>query len=232
MHTPMNLLLQEELAGGELNIVFDNYSGQNKNNMVLKLTAWLKQMGYFKQVNFVFLVVGHTKNAADSSFNSLKLKYWKQNIYFMLDLIQCLNMSDSATVVPTKKEDFLDYDALFDDIYGDLAGIVKQNHIFSCGGDSDDMIPIIQLCESNLDEHKTVNHKATKKTQKLNNVSKLRSHSISLLLVIKCLGLNPYKVVEMGKNYCPMIPVQFQDNALYAELDASIKAKVKYEKMF
>jgi hypothetical protein len=55
--------------GGELNIIFDNCSGQNKNNTVLRLIVFLTEMGYFKQVNFVFLVVGHTKNAADQILN-------------------------------------------------------------------------------------------------------------------------------------------------------------------
>jgi len=63
-------LLCEDLVGGELNIVFDNCSGQNKNNTVLKLAAWLMAMWYFKSVQFIFLVVGHTKNAADCLFNS------------------------------------------------------------------------------------------------------------------------------------------------------------------
>ena len=43
-------LLREEEVGGELNIIFDNCSGQNKNNTVLKLAAWLMAMGYFKSV--------------------------------------------------------------------------------------------------------------------------------------------------------------------------------------
>ena len=144
-------------------------------------------------------------------------------------------MSDSVTVVPTTPEDFLNYDALFDDVYRDLAGMIKQNHIFACGGgDGDDnaMLPIIQLRESNLDEHPIVNHKVVKKSCKLSNIGELRAHSILKLLVIKCLGLNPYKVVEMWKNYRPMIPVEFQDDELYAEPDASIKAKVKDERMF
>ena len=58
-------LLRDDSAGGELNIIFDNCSGQNKNNTVLRLAAWLKQMGYLKKVKFVFLIVGHIKNAAD-----------------------------------------------------------------------------------------------------------------------------------------------------------------------
>ena len=84
--------------------------------MVLKLASWLKQMGYFKKVNFVFLVVGHTKKTADSSFNSLTVEFQRENIYTMQDSFQRLNVPDSVTVVPTTPEDFLDYDALFDDV--------------------------------------------------------------------------------------------------------------------
>ena len=62
-------LLSADAVGGELNIVFDNCSGQNKNNTVLKLAAWLMAMSYFKLVHFIFLVVGHTQNAADRLFN-------------------------------------------------------------------------------------------------------------------------------------------------------------------
>ena len=76
----LNLFLDDS-AGGELNIIFDNCSGQNKNNTVLKLAAWLKAMGFFCTMNFTFLVVGHTKNAADRLFNSLKHKYRKRNIH-------------------------------------------------------------------------------------------------------------------------------------------------------
>ena len=96
-------LLQEDVAGGELNIVFDNCSGQNKNNhRVLKLAAWLKQMGYFKKVNFGFLVVCHTKNATDSSFNSLKDEYCRENIYTMQDLFQRLDVARGFLLCDTQ----------------------------------------------------------------------------------------------------------------------------------
>lgn len=55
-------ILRDDLTGGELNIIFDNCSDQNKNNTVLKLAAWIKHIGYFNDVNFVVLIVGHTKN--------------------------------------------------------------------------------------------------------------------------------------------------------------------------
>ncbi len=42
----LNLLLDDS-AGGEINVIFDNFSGQNKNNTVLKLAACLKAMIFF-----------------------------------------------------------------------------------------------------------------------------------------------------------------------------------------
>jgi hypothetical protein len=73
-------------------------------------------MGYFNKVKFVFLIVGHTKNAIDQLFNSLKHEYRKENIFTMQALFDCLSVSDSVKVVPLVAEDFLDYDALFDDV--------------------------------------------------------------------------------------------------------------------
>ena len=48
-----------------LNIVFDNCPGQNKNNTVIRLVPYLVEMGYFRRVEFMFLIVGHTKNNCD-----------------------------------------------------------------------------------------------------------------------------------------------------------------------
>jgi hypothetical protein len=42
------------------------------------MATWMMAMNYFKDVNFIFLVVGHTKNAADCLFNSLKDEYRQQ----------------------------------------------------------------------------------------------------------------------------------------------------------
>jgi hypothetical protein len=37
-----------------LNILMDNCSGQNKNNMVLRLAAYLVEKGSFAQLDFIF----------------------------------------------------------------------------------------------------------------------------------------------------------------------------------
>ena len=223
-------LLQDDAAGGALYIIFDNCSGQNKNNTVLKLAGWLKAMGYFKKVEFMFLIVGHTKNAADSLFNSLKHEYRKKNLFTMQALYNCLGVSECVTVVPTLPDDFLDYDRLLNKIYRNIAGMVLSNHIFSVSGD--DPLPVMELRESNLPEHPILKHKLSKRGKELRVVAELKAKSDTLLLLIKCLGMNPYKVVTMWKNYRPLVPVEYQCDILYAEPDPEVMAKVKDEKVY
>ncbi len=124
-------ILRDNEHGSELNIVFDNCCGQNKNNTVLRLAAWIVKMGYFLEVNFIFLIVGHTKNAADRLFNSLKVQYRKKNLYTFNQLVEALGTSRTITIHPAVSEDFLNYGDLFDFFYKKLAGQIKQNHIFS-----------------------------------------------------------------------------------------------------
>jgi len=118
-------------------------------------------------VNFTFLIVGHTKNAADRLSNSLKLhEYRKRNIFTMEDLVFQLNVSTSGTVIMTSRDDFLGYDMLLKDMCIDLAGKVKHNHIFLCSGN--DLTSVsMYLRQSNLDEHTTTTHKVSKGSRKL-----------------------------------------------------------------
>ena len=223
-------LLRDNSVGGELNIVFDNCAGQNKNNTVLKMAAWIQQMGFFRTVNFVFLIVGHTKNAADRLFNSLKTEYRKQNIFTMQGMIHTLSASDSVTVVPSDVEDFWDYDALFSKIYRDLSGQVKNNHIFTCSGNGS-FRSVMDLRESNLDDHKKRKHEVTKKNRTFASVVELREYSGTALMPLKSQGMNPYKRVEMWKKYRPVIPFEYWDDDLYAKPDESVMAKVVDEKL-
>ena len=72
----------------------------------------------------------------------------------------------------------------------------------------------------------------SKKSQKFNSAVELKAHSSTPLLPIKCLGMNPYKMVEMWKNYRPMVPMEFQDDELYAKPDAKVMANVKDKKVY
>ncbi len=68
----LNGMIQDGNCGAELNIDFDNCSGQNKTNTVLKLVPNFVEMVYFNKMNFIFLAVEHTKNATNYLFNFLK----------------------------------------------------------------------------------------------------------------------------------------------------------------
>ena len=82
----------EDEAGKEINVVFDNCPGHNKNNTVLQLVPYLVEMNYFRSVNFIFLVAGHTKNACDRWFNRLKQTYRQSQIYSMDMLKETLKL--------------------------------------------------------------------------------------------------------------------------------------------
>jgi hypothetical protein len=51
-----------------------------------------------------------------------------------------------------------------------------------------------------------------------------------VLKPIMCVGLNPYMMVEMFKNYRPVVPVEFHSDELYAEPSPEVWLKVKVEK--
>jgi hypothetical protein len=51
-----------------------------------------------------------------------------------------------------------------------------------------------------------------------------------VLKPIQCVGLNPYKIVEMYKNYRPNVPVEYHSGVIYAEPSEEVWLKVKVEK--
>ena len=73
-------------------------------------------------------------------------------------------------------------------------------------------------------------HKASKRVPKLNSPAEVRAHSQMRLKMMDYVGMNPYKVVELWKNYRDNVPPEFHENALYAEPTAAQWAKVKVEK--
>ncbi len=104
--------------------------------------------GDFLEINFIFLVIGHTKNAADRLFNSLKIMYRKTNLYTFNQLVEALGMSWTITVHSTMSKDFLNYGNLFDFFYKKLTGNIKQNHIFNADQGNE-----IRIRESVLAQH-------------------------------------------------------------------------------
>ncbi len=106
-------------------------------------------MGYFEEIHFIFLVVGHMKNAADCLFNLLKQEYWKQNLFTFDELVQTLDKLLLLTINLTVAKDFLNYSKLLDSLYWPLSGNTKTIHIFSCTDNGTQ----ITIRQSNLNKH-------------------------------------------------------------------------------
>jgi len=118
----------------ELSIVMDNCGGQNKNCMVLQLALLFVELGWYKKVNFIFLIAGHTQNSCDRLFNILKLKYQESDVFSIEGkggLIELLNECNLVHAVHATKLDFKDYDKFLDQIYKNMSvGTVNCSHFF------------------------------------------------------------------------------------------------------
>ena len=101
----------------ELNVIMDNCAGQNKNHMVIQMAAYISERKYFKRINPIFLVKGHTKNMCDRMFNTMKQRYHRRNIYTLEDTYKILNLDEKVTVHPTTFKNFYDWDSFFETLY-------------------------------------------------------------------------------------------------------------------
>ena len=70
-HLSLVLVNGQDIAK-EINFVFDNCGGQNKNRMVLRFMIMLAKLKMARVVRAIFLIKGHTKNDCDRMFNLLK----------------------------------------------------------------------------------------------------------------------------------------------------------------
>jgi hypothetical protein len=124
-------------------------------------------------------------------------------------------------------ENSLNYSKLLDSLYWPLTGNIKTNHIFSC---TDDGIQIT-IRQSNLEEHQEYVLNLWKRgTWDGVTRAQLIEHADKVLNPIQCVGLNPYKIVEMYKNYRPNVPIEYHSDLMYAEPSEEVWSKVKVEK--
>jgi hypothetical protein len=66
---PNNAQAGDHVPAKEINFVFDNCGGQNKNWMVLWMLTILAKLKVAVIVRAIFLVSGHTKNDCDRKFD-------------------------------------------------------------------------------------------------------------------------------------------------------------------
>ena len=89
------------------------------------------------------------------------------------------------------------------------------------------------LRQSDLAEHTAVSFNLRKKGvwEDMTQDKLTETTNSVLAAAIRNVGLNPYKMVEMFKNYRPNVPDEFQSDELYAEPSKEVWSKVKTEKI-
>jgi hypothetical protein len=85
--------------------------------------------------------------------------------------------------------------------------------------------------QSNLDEHQEYVLNLWKRgTWDGVTWAQLIEHADKVLRPIQCVGLNPYKIVEMYNNYRLNVPIEYHSDLIYAEPSEEVWLKVKVEK--
>jgi hypothetical protein len=190
-----------------LNIVMDNCAGQNKNNYVLRLAAYLVEKRYFEEVHFVFLVVGHTKNVADRLFNILKKLYRAQNIFTSGMMLK--SMSHEHTIPQEVDwQVFKNWDKYLNRIYKAKMSSVKKWQMFS--STTARGLTKMSFKSSNVEGATTEEEDIKKRGvdgEKRNQI--LLEPPTPLYAVIP--GLREIKQVELWSKYRPLVPKEYRD---------------------
>jgi len=115
----------------ELNFVFDNCAGQNKNCMVLRMLLYLVRRKVCDVARAIFLIKGHTNNDCDRMFNLMKKEHQKKNWYMPNDVLENLNQHEDVIVLRARVHHFCNWDKFLDQ-YMNKTEKVKKNHVFTC----------------------------------------------------------------------------------------------------
>jgi hypothetical protein len=119
--------LRDNDPSPSLKIIFDNFGGQNKNNVVLKMPAYLVERGGLYGSEHFVLCQWALKNKWDWLLNQLNLRYHKPNIYTIKTVFQVLDLQPNATGIGTDSTSFFKYDEALDKLYPKLdAGTIKK----------------------------------------------------------------------------------------------------------
>ena len=189
-------------------LIMDNCGGQNKNRMVIRFLLLLTEIGVFRQINLLFLVRGHTKNACDRMFMLLKQNFHKRNIYTRKQLHDNFNHNVGVQAICCNGNNFYDLDSILDIYYKGLeAGTVNRTHIFRMYHDKP---CVIELQDSPSSDVSTQNLR--KGDWPSEERVRLLKEELVKMKPMKSPGLRPIKVLELAKKWRPLVPEEFQDD--------------------
>ena len=206
----------------KLSVVMDNCGGQNKNNFVIRLAPYLVLMGYFEHVQFVFLVAGHTKNAADRLFNNLKIEYRKENIFSMSELVKACSNNDYVKAHSIDWGVFYDWDTFLSTFLARL-NAVKKYQIFASSEEIG--AGVIQCCASDLEDAIPFNDLL--KIKNMDQPTRIAAmNCYPAKLYTKKPGLRDIKQVGLYENYGPVIdPKYHKETCPCPPIDVFVRVK-------
>ena len=203
----------------ELNFVFDNCAGQNKNCMVLRMLLYLVRRKVCDIARAIFLVKGHTKNDCDRMFNLMKKEYRKRNSYTPNDVLDNLNQHEDVIVLRARVHHFCNWDKFFDQ-YMNKTETVKKNHVFTCTALEPFALQAQEYWDAPITKQKIVKkHSISTDWSNPNNKPEVLQHP----------GMKDIKYKELYDKWRPLIPIHKREEYKYYKDDPGeeIRGKVK-----
>jgi hypothetical protein len=191
--------------GKRITIAMDNCGSQNKNNHVLRLAAYLVEMKFFLEVEFVFYVRGHMKNACDIIFNQMKLRFQMQDIFTYKQALDALGKQDNVTMMGATEGMFNNYGSLLDKYYNNFKTVtIHQNHVF-CMNNQD---PDLNMKFATHDGANFLLQPMLKRGAKFSDEPRKEIQDYALE-TLKLPGLLPIKQVKLYKKFRPYVPTKY-----------------------
>ena len=83
----------------EITMLVDSCGDQNNINVMIHFPNMIKEGILSGTDNFHFFIKGHTNNDCERVFNSLKVMYWKQNVFNFDKCREVLNTRNNVEVI-------------------------------------------------------------------------------------------------------------------------------------
>ena len=107
----------------QFGVLVDNCRGQKKKKVIIRFLNMIKEGGLLWDNFFCLYINVHTKNDFGRTFNSLKVLYWKENVFTFEKCCEILNTRDIIENLQMFHENFFDLESFLYDLY-------DRSHVF------------------------------------------------------------------------------------------------------
>jgi len=179
----------------------------------------------------LFSIAGHTKNACDRWFNTLKRLYRRQNIMTMRLLISALETHERITVQTIKEGDFKKYSGWLDLFYKKIEpGKCLSSHLFSVIADEGEELSM-KIFRDTIKGTKEFVQENTSKTRKMRAEERMALlKDRSELSIIPDPLIPPLKQNELYQQWRQVVDKQYWNEICPKPSDDVLKFRKQYNK--